>query len=95
MSRDWRRSLFNHSTDNIVRRRLRPVLALRASSNILSSSSTRPRNSSHPPGNASFTTATASCARVIARYKRDRVLEHARAAIDDLVQSNTNNDETF
>mmetsp|Transcript_8611 Transcript_8611/g.24486 ORF Transcript_8611/g.24486 Transcript_8611/m.24486 type:complete len:209 (-) Transcript_8611:3533-4159(-) len=44
-----------------------------ASSNFLSSSSTRPRNSSHPPGNTSFTTATASCARVIARYKRERV----------------------
>ena len=29
MSRDGRRSLLNHSTDNVVRRRLRPVLALR------------------------------------------------------------------
>ena len=95
MSRNGRRSLLNHSTDNIVRRRLRPVLALRGIIKHLIIQLDAPQEL-EPPARQRFI--HNSNRELRARHRAIQTgprLEHARAAIDDLVQSNANNDEPF
>ena len=58
-------------------------------------SSTRPRNSSHPPGNDFIHNSNRELRARHRAVQTRASLEHARAAIDDLVQSNANNDESL
>ena len=95
MSRDGRRSLSNHSADNIVRRRLRPVLALRGIIKHLIIQLDAPQEL-EPPARQRLIHNSNRELRTRHRAVQTRAsLEHAHAAIDDLVQSNTNNNESF
>ena len=96
MSRDGRRSLLNHSTDNIVRRRLRPIPTLRGI--IKTSISVEPYAAQELEPTAWQEVINNSNRELRTRHRAVQTrasLEHARAAIDDLVQSNTNNNESF
>ena len=94
MSRNGRRSLFNHSTDNIVRRRLRPLFALRGIIKLLIIQLDAPQEL-EPSARQRFIHNSNRELRESSRGTTRASLEHARAAIDDLVQSNANNNESF
>ena len=93
MSRNGRRCLFNNSTDNIVRRRLRPVLALRGIIKLPTIQLDAPQEL-EPPARQRFIHNSNRELRARHRAVQTRAsLEHARAAIDDLVEPDTNNNE--
>ena len=96
MSRNGRRSLFNNSTDNIVRRRLRPVPALCGIIKTSISVELHAPQELEPPARQRLIHNSNRELRTRHRAVQTRAsFEHARAAIDDLVQSNANNNKPF
>ena len=91
-----RRGRFNNSTHNLIRRRLRPIPTLRGI--IKTSMSVEPYAAQELEPTAWQEVINNSNRELRARHRAIESgprLEHARAAIDDLVQSNANNDKSF